>query len=537
MRSVLAAIVLVALGGISRAGDTCQVDGRYGVRSKTTVDGKRVVGLVATRWPNGAPVLEVIAESAGGASLLTTGYLDEHAPGRWRATQQAVEDQPRVNVRLKRCERFVGRIKAPGKRGRRIVAQRVRCGDGHVDRFAGEDCDTSGEGCFSGTCNDRCRCQGSGGRVDETFGVGGVATIYHRDVVCSRVFCGQEGVSSIRPRPDGTVIVTGFSDTWLFNPVETPLLRLRADGSVDPAFPSVAIHDGLPPRPITSGFHSFGTLRIAPMADGRLVFAQGLAARDGFTGDLARRLLPDGAPDPSFALNLLGAGSVDDVGSTLDGGILTWGGGRLTHRHADGTLEEVEVPPGWNPFAVDDTGRILAFSIDAAFRVQRFTPLGSPDPTFAGGNAVCVTLMRPDHQFEAVRQLDDDSVVVGLRTSAGLRITHVPRDGIGFDSDCGSEPESFAAAAVPHAVQPDGKYLAIPSEPPCCQGDAVRGRLLRFFPDGTPDLQFADRGSFDLAQPITAVAVDAQGRILVGTSWRPALEQPLVGIAVQRLLP
>jgi hypothetical protein len=508
---ILASLALLTFAAVPvGAADRCEFDtsypiGWYPIRGGTTIGGKRLIGLVTRYWPNGVPVMDVVADAGDGTEeTIATGEFDERR-GRWRLESPFIPpDEAGLDLRLKRCKRFVGRLKLPGKPARRIVAVRATCGDGIVDARAGEDCEPGGAACAGGTCTDRCECHGSTGRLDATFGTDGEVTIRgpSADITCAlRIPCpAGSSVASIIPADGGTMLVVGSAVTRYGRAVF--LDRLRDDGTLDPSFSPSTWGE---PAPL-----------IDLMPDGRGIWVQSYP-----TGPFVRRFLADGNGDVTFVGQEGRPEPITHAAATADGGIVAVGDGTVTTWAADGAIQFVDLPAPWTAAAVDDTARILALRSDAGLRLGRFLVSGSPDPTFASGGPVCITATTPSTDVE-VHPMNDGSTLVAVPTDAGYRIARVPPDGAGLDATCANEPPSFVAPIVPRLVQADGKYLGL------------RNGVLRLLSDGTPDLDFGRLGTIEVPAHPTALALDSNGRILVGRYSGPAV---VTSRFVRRYLP
>ncbi len=168
------------------------------------------------------------------------------------------------------------------------------------------------------------------GTVDESFSVGTGPN-------------GNNSVECIHVLPDGKILVAGTFSS--FNGGPEGLVRLLPNGAVDDSFNTSIDHD---------------VLDLAVMADGRIV-----------TAGKVRRLLPDGADDPTFQ----GQGTMDNVtcvevypdGKVLAGGVFTSYAGtprqRIARLLANGTLD-----PAFDT-AVGFDGMVLDIQLDAQGRI------------------------------------------------------------------------------------------------------------------------------------------------------------------------
>ena len=150
-----------------------------------------------------------------------------------------------------------------------------------------------------------------------------------------------------------------------------------------------------------------------------------------------------------------------------------------------------------------DTGQDLA--------IARYDSNGTLDPAFDGDGRLTMDFAgsRSDGA-ETVVALPDGGVVVG-GTGAGLgRLIRLGSTGAP-DPDFGDAGVvTLGSGSVTGLVrQPDGKLLA------------VRGSmLLRFEADGSPDDTFGDEGVVDLGSDSETLALQPDGRILVGNLER-----------------
>ncbi len=196
--------------------------------------------------------------------------------------------------------------------------------------------------------------------------------------------------------PDGGAIVCGNFATVTNGP-NAGLARLNAEGAVDPSFAFVA-----------DGLTEF--IAMERQSDGRLV----ILVRSG-AGYLVRRLLENGAVDPSFAEGSVMFGS--DLQLAPDGGVLVIGSqGVLRFDTAGqpdlGFTERTRIRGAAQSLSVDDLGRIYVTGTFTTVTDQRrlqFVRLssdGTLDETFA-----------PDHAFSSqwsVTALADGALVGDL---------------------------------------------------------------------------------------------------------------------------
>lgn len=368
------------------------------------------------------------------------------------------------------------------------------------------------------------------GTLDPSFGTGGVASI--------SMGAGGTGAYATAVQPDGKVLVCGFSDDGTGNGNEIAVARLLADGSaLDPSFGNAGrvfvsgttgtdlcydMEVGADGRILLAGSvqdlanSNFDTALVRLTADGRLDptygqgglsriplgpagshdFAYGLAVdglgravifgsvADGtWTGAgrtwgdvLVARIRSDGALDTTFATGGSARLSVNPlefgVGLALqrDGRILvsgrtlgaTWDG--VTWRLlADGSND-----PSFNanapllldnggvdwagPATEDSHGRIVQSMswTDGGIerlRVLRMDANGTPDPTFGPGGARTVLVGDSENKVRWFREVDGKLVMVGYGIVGGRRqpiaarydAPRVPDHGPGSDWSTGAD--------------------------------------------------------------------------------------------------
>jgi uncharacterized delta-60 repeat protein len=257
-------------------------------------------------------------------------------------------------------------------------------------------------------------------------------------------------------QPDGKLLVNGG---FLLNNTSASLVRLLPSGSLDPSFSPTAFTAG---TISTNGFDPATVLQ----PDGKILVA-GLFDPTNLTAATGvARLNTDGTRDLGFPA-ITGAGaSPYTLGLQADGTVLL--GGNFS------TLNGRETPLG------------------------RLTSTGTPDPGFAPTIQVAGLV-------SAMVQQPDGSVVIGgnfteLSGQAVHRLARLSAAGVpdaAFTAATGVLP----AAVNCLALQPNGSIVA----------GTGRGTR-RFLPTGAPDTGF----NVFVSVPATAVALQADGRILVG---------------------
>lgn len=130
------------------------------------------------------------------------------------------------------------------------------------------------------------------GAPDPSFGTGGVTQVAPPGFKTG-------AASTVQVLPGDTVLAAGQADE------QFALVRLRADGSPDPAFGTGGVSVDSPPA-------SAAIESVTPLADGRILaggFGDDINGRHQFVG----RFTADGHPDPSFGRG--GFASADDIAS------------------------------------------------------------------------------------------------------------------------------------------------------------------------------------------------------------------------------
>ncbi len=320
-------------------------------------------------------------------------------------------------------------------------------------------------------------------------------------------------VAALALQPDGRILVGGAFG-FIGSPAATNLIRVRPDGTVDPGF-----------HPTFNG--AVSSLALQP--DGKILVGGDFRSINAAAREHIARLLPDGNLDPSFDP---GADStVRRIALQREGGILVAGffktiAGQLRRGfgrlNPDGSLD-----PGFDPdpngvvdsIAVQSDGKILiggGFStVAGGFRssVARLLPDGSLDPDFVPlvEGPVSSIAVQADGKILLGGQFDGFGPTVGL---ARLLADGTP------DS---SSFTVYKGGAVQIALQADGMIMArgawdVDSGGSDGQYDV---NLARFHADGQHDFTFAD-GIWDSTQrPRTALALQADGKVLVANSVYP----------------
>ena len=295
-------------------------------------------------------------------------------------------------------------------------------------------------------------------------------------------FGADESATSVAIRPDGRIVVGGFTEAGP-SPPNFALARYRPDGALDLSFDG----DGLT-------FTDFGgedaATDVELMPDGRVV-AAGQSITGLGTNDFAvARYLANGTPDNSFSgdgLQTVDFGALD-VATDME----LQGDGAVVAAGASGTGGSYEVA------------------------VARLDATGALDPSFSGDGRQTTALGEVMIANAVALQPDGRILVSGDTASGGSGDFAIFR----YDAGGTLDPSFGAGGVVTRdlgdsegssdvAVQPDGKIVAQ-------AGDAFG--LARFDAGGNPDPGFGNGGfaplAFDGLSTALAIALQPDGRIV-----------------------
>lgn len=306
--------------------------------------------------------------------------------------------------------------------------------------------------------------------VDVTFGEGGVATV----AVGSAPFYG----SDLARQADGGVVGVGSADRG--TGPDVVVFRLTASGQPDTAFG---------PRFLDAGGSEYGAA-VAVQPDGRIVVVGSTSVGSNAA---VWRLLPNGAPDPTF-----GAGGfvpIDSGGHEVGADVAVAPDGRIL------VVGRTSVGPG------------------GSMTVYRLTASGALDGSFEGDGAYGYGGLGSDEALVVVAQPDGKVVVAGFDTD--YLVMAVRR----FRSDGSPDPEfgQNGVATVSGttqvvralALQPDGALLVGGSATNGADADGVIARLT---PAGAVDRTFggATGVRVDLGghEAITSLALLPSGQVV-----------------------
>jgi uncharacterized delta-60 repeat protein len=302
--------------------------------------------------------------------------------------------------------------------------------------------------------------------------------------------------------------------------------RFNADGSVDNSFTTAVANSG-------------GISRILVLPDGKIVIVGFFTTINGFSSNRIGRLNTDGTIDLTFNTNGAGVGgsppppdfqpvavydvSVDSSGKIFIGGnFSTYNGvvrSRIAKLNADGTLDTSFASPQLTSAVSDvealNAGKVLIGGerlASATFdSVLRLNPDGSTETGFS------VKIGKSGIVREVLQQPDGKVLIVG----AFHLVNNVQRSGLARLNADGTLDTGFVPffsnlsqlniTAV--ALQPDGKILVGTEATSTNFGIGVR----RLNPDGTQDMSFAITGNGTWqGSKIFDISLLPDGRILVG---------------------
>ncbi len=325
-------------------------------------------------------------------------------------------------------------------------------------------------------------------------------------------------------QPDGKILVSG--DFALANGVTRPgLVRLNADGTVDPSFTGVDV-----------GF-VFG---ITVQADGKILIAGSFTSVNGVARACFARLNADGSPDTAFNA---GAGFTGFGGPAAqkaliqpDGRYLVFGDfnryngvscSQIVRINLDGTLDASfdstgnnVIQPGGrvNDAALQPDGKVVVVGSFASLTtpvrtgITRLNPDGSTDATFAPGTGI--------RTGTAVAVQADGKIVVG---GFLLAVNDAPRIGLArllangaLDTTFTTDVSGTGANVTSLAIYGDGRILVGGQFETI--GGVVRTGLARLASDGIPDPAFNPvlaTGQAGVAPRLGKITLQVDGQAII----------------------
>lgn len=249
---------------------------------------------------------------------------------------------------------------------------------------------------------------------------------------------GLRSVNAVAVQPDGKLIVAGDPvDFEGFGPIPPRLLRVNADGKRDASFSAP-----------TDVAELNSVRQVAVQPDGKVVVASDLGAEVKVL-----RLLADGSLDPTFPPQTVGVLAPSDMAVLADGRILVAGGSyrgpSLACLHPDGTPDPTFAASLGLTGAVADfermpDGKLFVageFTGPSGNKLIRLNPDGGVDTSFA------VSLSTRTNVAQVVARPDNG---IAVATNGG-GIGQYPIRGIARLSATGALDRSFAPMPAPSA--------------------------------------------------------------------------------------
>ena len=316
--------------------------------------------------------------------------------------------------------------------------------------------------------------QAADGNLDPTFGNAGKLTI---QIAAQE----RDFARAIAVQPDGKIVVGGELGEFSGNYNSSVLLRLNADGTLDPSF-------GNGGKVVNSGQLHLPALVLQP--DGKIVTA---------------------AATVNGGLNLNFAVARYNSNGTLD---QSFGSGGYAV-NGDGTANWVILQPDGKIIVI---GFLTIYRNGSDFLIARFNADGSPDQTFGSGGRVTTSftggLSSADVALCGALQSDGKIVVSGYTSCISVTLVRYNSDGT-VDNAFGLEgavlTPNFGGIATRVSIQVDGKIVV-------GGGQFVVGR---YNPDGRVDRSFGVDGKISGgfgsgSADVNAMTIDTSGRVLAG---------------------
>jgi uncharacterized delta-60 repeat protein len=314
-------------------------------------------------------------------------------------------------------------------------------------------------------------------------------------------------VLALAVQADGKILVGGLF-TQLGGSTQNYLGRLNPDGTLDSSFASVV---------------NGPVYALAVQSDGKILVGGNFIIGDGSPCDYIARLNSNGSQDICIGADA----PVRTIVVQPDGKILVGGEfnnlsgvshhrtGRLTSTGSSDSTFSAGTDGAVNALAFQLDGKVLIGGefnnldgISSQSYIGRINPTNSVDTSFrplVGGPVEALAL-----------QADGKILVGGRFTSLDANVQNY----IGRLNSNGTRDTSFQAGYEPNStvyvmlVQPDGKILVGGSFTRL--GTINRNYIARLNPDGTPDSSFNPGASADAGGLVHALAVQPDGKILVG---------------------
>src|SRR5262245_30154942 len=389
------------------------------------------------------------------------------------------------------------------------------------------------------------RCAPAAGFPDPAFGAGGKVTV---------PFNGTVKAAAVAIDAQGRIVVAGSTADQggrVF-----AVARLRADGSPDPTF-------GTAGKTTVSFNANDEATAVAIDAQGRIVVAGNTAVSIGPNDFAAARLNPDGSLDKSFGIggksvayfngdDKATAVAIDAQGRVVVAGTTDQGGGNLdfavTRLQVNGyydlsfgslgkTTVSFNADDKAAALAIDAQGRIVVAGATAVaggfdFAVARLTAGGLLDAAFGTGGKTTASFNARDDASAVAIDAQGRVVVAGTTDQGGgnydFAVTRLTTGGLSDDSfGTGAKTTvSFNAIDQAAAVAIDAQGRIVVAGTTGLGGGNYDFAVARLTAGGSLDPAFGAGGtttaSFNADDKATAVAIDGQGHVvIVGTTTLP----------------
>jgi len=320
---------------------------------------------------------------------------------------------------------------------------------------------------------------------------------------------------------DGKILVGG-DFTLINNASSNKLARLNADGTIDVTFN------------LGSGFNN-SVNGISTQSDGKILVAGSFTAYNGILKNRIIRLNIDGTVDSTFEIGAGFNNTVNGVNIQSDGKIVVFGNfttyngiskNRIIRLNTDGTVDSAFNPTAGannsiNSCAVQSDGKIIiggdfgAFNGVARTRLARLNADGSLDAAFISGitsymsNSIKTVCIQPDGKIIIGGNFNSyngtlANYIARLNSDSTLDATFSIGDG--FDSSVNSI-----------AIQADGKLVVAGNF--SAYNGTYSQRVVRLNMDGAIDSPFSSRSNFGTDGSVNAIAIQSNGRIMIGGSF------------------
>lgn len=366
------------------------------------------------------------------------------------------------------------------------------------------------------------------GSTDESY----LAAIDH--------FENYPGVWGLTFQDDGKLLVNGWF-TEVNGQAQTNIVRLNPDGTRDAAFlpGGLALHD------IWGNPGSVDLILLQP--DQKILMTGWFVSLDGVLRTNMARLHSDGSVDDDFQVDLVSAyspevmeaGYITALGVQADGKIIIGGAfnsvdgvarTNLARLNEDGSLDsgfmttlefhegEGVIPGEVACLVVQPNGQILVSGVFtmvngvARTNLARLNPDGTLDLSFAAVNT------HRDGRVGQMLLLPNGSILArGGFSTDGEDWNQVMQFDITGGADTAFQPPAIEDEVMTMLRQPDGRVVLAGSF--WSVGGLIRHEVARLQADGKPDAAFDNGGPLGVADLVSVLAVQPDGKILIAGDW------------------